>query len=104
MLGLTQARLSGSNVNYNGEGWSESPATLDNNNPEFLSRVTRRQNKKENLALRHDTAHARIRERERKHFTMRRTGDVFFLLSLPLSALFSLLFFYFFFFGIARVP
>lgn len=105
VLGLTQTRLSGGNVNYNSEGWNESPTTLDNNNPDFLSRVTRRQNKKENLALRHDTSFARAYEREREKTLYdaphRRRFFSFLFPSRPFLHFFF--FFYFFFFGVARV-
>lgn len=61
--------------------------------------ITRRQ-KKENLALRHDTALARAHKREKTFYD---APETFFLLSLSLSTFSSLLFFYFFFFGVARV-
>lgn len=93
VLGLTQAKLSGGNVNYNSEGWNESPATLDNN-PEFLLAL-RGGRKKENLALRHDTARARTQERE--NILRCAAPETFFLLSLSLSTLSSPLFFLFFF-------
>lgn len=94
VLGLTQAKLSGGNVNYNSEGWNESPATLDNN-PEFLLALRGgKKKRKSRLASRY---RSRAHTRERKHFTMRRTGDVFSPFSFPLDSFFTSFFLFFFF-------
>lgn len=94
VLGLTQAKLSGGNVNYNSEGWNESPAILDNN-PEFL--LALRGGRKKKISPCVTIPLARAHKRERKHFTMRRTGDVFFSFLFPSRLFLHLFFFYLFF-------
>lgn len=93
VLGLTQAKLSGGNVNYNSEGWNESPATLDNN-PEFL--LPLRGGRKKKISPCVTIPRSRAHTRERKHFTMRRTGDVFSPFSFPLDSFFTSFFLFFF--------
>lgn len=94
VLALTQAKLSGGNVNYNSEGWNESPAILDNN-PEFL--LALRGGRKKKISPCVTIPLARAHKRERKHFTMRRTGDVFSTFSFPLDSFFTSFFFIYFF-------
>lgn len=99
VLGLTQAKLSGGNVNYNSEGWNESPATLDNN-PEFL--LALRGGRKKKISPCVTIPLARAHKREKTFYDAPHRRRFFsFLFS---SRLFLHLFFlFFFFFGVARV-
>lgn len=100
VLGLTQAKLSGGNVNYNSEGWNESPATLDNN-PEFL--LALRGGRKKKISPCVTIPLARAHKREKTFYDAPHRRRFFFFL-FP-SRLFLHLFFLFFFsfFGVARV-
>lgn len=92
VLGLTQAKLSGGNVNYNSEGWNESPATLDNN-PEFLLALRGGRKKKISPCVTISLARAHKREKTFYDAPHRRR---FFSFLFP-SRLFLHLFFLFFF-------
>lgn len=92
VLGLTQAKLSGGNVNYNSEGWNESPATLDNN-PEFLLALRGGRKKKISPCVTIPLARAHKREKTFYDAPHRRR---FFSFLFP-SRLFLHLFFLFFF-------
>lgn len=93
VLGLTQAKLSGGNVNYNSEGWNESPATLDNN-PEFLLALRGGRKKKISPCVTIPLARAHKREKTFYDAPHRRR---FFSFLFP-SRFFLRLFFFIFFF------